>query len=467
VTREREWDRWLEEGWALAACAAVVVALALPWPAAGQAAPPMPASSPAAASAPSVAPAPGELGFRFHGYLRSGFGVDGEGKGQEPFKAPLAPAKYRLGNEAETYLETTFAYGVQPEPSESAYFDTQVTIGYTIPTSSNNNFDTTVALREAFARARGVWPAQPRATFWAGERFYQRQDVHIQDYYYNDPSGFGGGLEGVALGDQAKLAIAWIGGAIDQLNPNGTVPVDERYRFNKNTFDVRAYDLPVAGWRLAAVLDLSFFQGDEVFTGEAPILVEDNVGAAGVLLAERPFDGGRYKAVVQYGVGAASNFVSVLTPPVGRSFVPGEVVDLGAQWTFEVVSDLLLERRGNWGLQVATEYEELDNGAATNSRIRWVSAGGRPVYWFSRYGSVAVEAGWDHTSQEGLQSGSLFKLSVAPQITPEVKFLSRPAIRAFFTWANWTKGFEGSVAPLAYGDATRGIAAGVQLESWW
>ena len=43
-----------------------------------------------------------ELGFRFHGYLRSGFGVDSTGKGQQPFIAPLAGAKYRLGNEAET-----------------------------------------------------------------------------------------------------------------------------------------------------------------------------------------------------------------------------------------------------------------------------------------------------------------------------------------------------------------------------
>src|SRR4051812_7620174 len=48
--------------------------------------------------------APGDLGFRFHGYLRSGFGVDNTGKGQQPFIAPLAGSRYRLGNEAETYL---------------------------------------------------------------------------------------------------------------------------------------------------------------------------------------------------------------------------------------------------------------------------------------------------------------------------------------------------------------------------
>src|SRR6476619_1052855 len=38
---------------------------------------------------PPPAPPSDPLGFRFHGYLRSGFGVDGTGKGQQPFIAPL------------------------------------------------------------------------------------------------------------------------------------------------------------------------------------------------------------------------------------------------------------------------------------------------------------------------------------------------------------------------------------------
>jgi maltoporin len=89
------------------------------------------------------------------------------------------------------------------------------------------------------------------------------------------------------------------------------------------------------------------------------------------------------------------------------------------------------------------------------------------VYRLGRYTSLAVEAGWDHTAQQGQDAGSLLKVTVAPQITPEVKFLSRPSLRAFVTWAAWSKAFEGSVAPLTYGAATHGAAFGVQLESWW
>jgi maltoporin len=96
-----------------------------------------------------------------------------------------------------------------------------------------------------------------------------------------------------------------------------------------------------------------------------------------------------------------------------------------------------------------------------------VSLGARPVYKISRFFSIATEAGWDYTSQSDLPDGSLFKLTVAPQITPQLKFLSRPSLRAYATWAHWTDSFRGSVATAAYADAIKGASFGVQLESWW
>src|SRR5271167_3929730 len=46
--------------------------------------------------------------FEFHGYLRSGYGLNSRGGQQVAFQAPGADAKYRLGNEAETYGEFIF-----------------------------------------------------------------------------------------------------------------------------------------------------------------------------------------------------------------------------------------------------------------------------------------------------------------------------------------------------------------------
>src|SRR6266446_2816963 len=46
--------------------------------------------------------------FEFHGYFRSGYGLNSKGGSQVAFQAPGADAKYRLGNEAETYAELIF-----------------------------------------------------------------------------------------------------------------------------------------------------------------------------------------------------------------------------------------------------------------------------------------------------------------------------------------------------------------------
>ncbi|HEX2343031.1 MAG TPA: carbohydrate porin, partial [Vicinamibacterales bacterium] len=412
------------------------------------------------------APQPGELGFRFNGYLRAGFGVDGDGKGQQPFQAPLAGAKYRLGNEAETYLETTFSYGAKSEDDKPAYFDTRVRIAYVTPTSQTSTFDTTFSLREAYAVARRVWESQPTATFWAGARFYDRQDVHMNDFYYRDPSGFGGGVEDVALGERVKLAAAWIGGTQDELESSG-VPAPDRFRFNKNTVDVRLYDMRLGPTRASVAVDLSYFAGDDDRSGVQPITIGNSFGASTTGILELPFTDGRNKVAVQYGKGAAYDFRSVVQRPIGRTFQPGEQVDIDDLWQFRLVNDFLLDQRGPWSLQAVAVYQELDNGAASDSRIRWVSLGARPVRRLGRFFSMAVEAGWDHTEQGDLPGGSLVKLTVAPQITPALKFLSRPSLRAFATWAHWSDSFRGQIAAATDPTAVRGTAVGVQMEAWW
>lgn len=430
--------------------------------------PPAPGAAEQAAPAPATAAAPNpDEGFRFHGYLRSGFGVTGDGKPMEPFIAPNAGAKYRLGNEAEAYLETTFNYGQTPEGDPGAFFDTKITVSYTVPTSSSNDFDTTVSLREAWALARGVWKAQPEATFWAGERFYDRHDLHMSDFYYRDMSGFGGGIEGVALGGRARLAAAWLGGAVDQVNPDGSVPAESQYRFDKNTLDVRLYAVPAGRARLAFAFDLSHFNGDVVPDPAGDIVFEDGVGVAGSVIVERPFAWGRNITSVQVGTGPASNFRAVLTTPEGRSFQPGETVDTGDLWRVRLVNDLIVEPRPRWSLLLGTVYQELDNGAAAGSRIRWISLGARPGYHFSPYFSLEAEAGWDYTDQAEGPAGSLVKLTVAPQITPQLKALSRPALRAYATWARWSEDFVGLVAPIDHGGERHGFTVGVQLETWW
>ena len=68
--------------------------------------------------------------FEFHGYFRSGYGLNSAGGQQVPFQAPGAGAKYRLGNEAETYGEWIFVHNfVNPDQtSDRAWAKTEVMI---------------------------------------------------------------------------------------------------------------------------------------------------------------------------------------------------------------------------------------------------------------------------------------------------------------------------------------------------
>ena len=73
----------------------------------------------------------------------------------------------------------------------------------------------------------------------------------------------------------------------------------------------------------------------------------------------------------------------------------------------------------------------------------------------------------DYTSQKDFDDGVLFKMTFAPQISPLNKLLSRPALRAYFTYANWSESFVGNIASNSFPDQDYGISIGIQMEVWW
>src|SRR6202035_3768884 len=111
--------------------------------------------------------------FEFHGYLRSGYGLNSEGGQQVAFAAPGADAKYRLGNEAETYGEFIFVNNwINPHQSvDEAWMKTEVMIEANTSNSANSaSFPNGVGndqfrLREAFVQAGNIFERQPHAKF--------------------------------------------------------------------------------------------------------------------------------------------------------------------------------------------------------------------------------------------------------------------------------------------------------------
>ncbi|MHC4552408.1 MAG: carbohydrate porin, partial [Planctomycetota bacterium] len=339
-------------------------------------------------------------------------------------------------------------------------FDTQIRLAYVIAHDQSNSASTDTSLREAFGIARGVLSDMPEAAFWAGQRFYSRRDIHMNDFYYRDMSGYGGGIEDVPFGDSgAKFALALLAGSADDLDSSGTQYDDNNYQLNMNTVDAGLYDIPLGEGQLALY---------GVETDGDTITLQSSEGLAANLFYDCPLSETVTNTFgLQYGQGAAANFRALMVRPTGFISTGDTTYNVDDLEKFRVLNSVLLDEGGPWTWQALVLYEQGDYGLAGDSTNRWVSGGIRPVYHFNRHFSLAFEAGMDYTDNDRFGNGTLGKLTIAPQITPDMKHLSRPALRAFLTYAWWADEFEGSAGGADYADERQGFTTGIQLETWW
>ena len=406
-----------------------------------------------------------EHNFGFHGYMRAGFGLSGNGDAFVAFRAPNSEAKYRLGNEAETYVEALFQYFYEDE--NGALFETNLRLAFVTPTSKSNQFTTTTSVREAYARITGVVKNKPGMGFWAGQRFYDRYDAHLNDFWYRDMSGFGGGMEDLNLGRDVKLSVAFLGGSIDQLTSNGTVQPENTFSFNKVTMDVTIYDIDVGFGKLGVTGDLSSFKGDSVLTDSGNFIINSSGGWSLGVFHQLLFKKGRNRLVFFYGTGAAENYKAIIQQPLGVTIQPDVPLEIYGIKRFRVLNDFLVDFNKRFSMMALVVYQRLDNSQEPTNKLDWYSIGWRPSVHFGRYFSLVGEFGFDYTYQSNVDQGWLFKMTIAPQLQPLNKILTRPAIRAFFTYAFWSDSYVGDVASFAFPDQNHGFTFGIQMESWW
>lgn len=407
--------------------------------------------------------------FEFHGYFRSGAGSNGVGGQMVAFQAPGAGAKYRLGNEAETYGEWIFVnnwINADHVPG-NAWFKTEVmletnttnsdtyanfsgtTAGTTLASNGNDQF----RLREAFVRGGNLFAIQPDAKFWAGERYYRRQHIEINDFYPLDMSGYGAGVEDVNI-HVGKMSVAYLNGARpDYVTQNGN--------FAKSNVDVRLYDLKAKAAIFGGWFDYATEKGGVTSTGQ--VIPTTSGLAGGLRLQSLHFHGGYNAVSVQYGTGAASNFsTSVDVPTVYQK----------SSERLLVANHMLIQPNDRFAIMPIVVFQRTRDGNPLHGHNDWISLGARPEVFLTRYISVAFEAGFDYTNGFNTTTGApvegwLRKYTIAPQLGAGRKFFSRPVLRTFFTYADWSNGFRGLVGGVPYQNKTAGISFGVQAETWW
>ena len=396
--------------------------------------------------------------LEFHGSIRSGFGVNGRGGGQGPFQAPDAPAKYRLGNEPDTYAELVFdsqffPYGKDAKPSDPT-FRAVLSVDYGRDNSDLTE-DSQFSVSQAYAEVGQLFRGNPSTKVWMGQRYYLDPNVYMNNFTYVDMSGYGGGIEDFDVGGIGKFSAAWIGGTIDRLNSDGT-PANTEERFAKNDFVFSFYDFNVPFGKGQVWLDAAWAQeGVSPVNGRFP----DSQGiATGFIHRIEDLYGGSNQAAIQFGYGSASNFKSTLNAPTSK---------INDSWSFLVLDNFMIQPWDELSIMFMLAYQETDNGQDKDSRSSWITSGVRPVWHFTRELGLAFEGSVDYTDPFAGSAGELYKFTIAPQITPDWDFAVRPILRVFFTYALWSDSFKGRIGGDTYRRNTDGIAAGVQVEASW
>lgn len=384
----------------------------------------------------------------FHGYARSGIGWTSDGGEQQCHQLAGAGAKYRLGNECETYAELKLGQELYKENDQVFALDTNV--AYSV--SQQNDWESTSpAFREMNVQGKNLIAALPGANLWAGKRFYQRHDVHMIDFYYWDISGPGAGLENIDLGfgklsaavtrdTESGGSTAWIDGTETTKDTNNDI------------FDVRLASLAT---NTDGTLELGATYG-HANTADGYELADDASENGVMLTAEHTQSmlNGFNKFVVQYATDSMTSWNNghAQGASVNNNGSMVRVIDHGA-----------ISLNDNWDLMYVGLYQDTDLDNDNGST--WYSAGVRPMYKWTSIMSTQFEAGYDHVKDQASdETNKQYKVTLAQQWQAGNNQWARPAIRLYATYAKWDEKFGTGTSSLADDNQ---VTFGAQFEAWW
>lgn len=408
---------------------------------------------PAPAPAPAFSMASLTDGFEFHGYGRAGLLIDQQGEKAEKFKVNGAfTEKYRLGNEDDAYAEMELVkkFDVNGAKGSVHYmFSTKAGKGNEYNTWTSGDGKGNGTENDSFKTRQFYVDITPGdgPTYWAGKRYYAREDVHINDYYIKDFSGTGAGIQNLKLGSgTADVAVI----ATDPgKHPEYTLHT--KYSVGSWAFELAGHtmrsdstDRDVTEWGAQGAISYSFpgFYG-----------LKDN---------------GFSKIVLQSGVGLGAE------NGLGKSTAWGKAGDTRKD---AVSVNLITYGQSNlsdsWQVMPELGYRYDKNFDNTKKLSQhWMTAGVRVVNPITNYFAMQYETGVDYVKvhrqgQKSYDSG-LFKLTVAPTLKLDTgNFWGRPEIRAFVTYGHGFGDKKIIRTDLDGKGHNKGVLFGVQTEVWF
>ncbi len=388
------------------------------------------------------------MALEFHGYLRSGIGWSDKNGGQTCVTLPGVPGNgnFRLGNECQTYSEVQFDQNLY-DGKDQVKFDYHIMAA--LVANQNQDFENLsqngnqIALRQNWVEAKNL-PFLNGGSAWIGKRYYQRHDVHINDFFYWDASGPGAGIEKFKLGmgdTTASFAIFRSGGMNQGANPNNNATT---------RIDARVHDINLGA---AGSLELGL-----QFNNKDTNIANSKNGTAVTAEWSLPLLGGVNKLFATSGTGSAN--APYFAYPNNQ---PGN-------------------QDGSWGVQDSLQWQvspEFSGMAVIGhydfkNNYKWDFAGVRPVWHLTNYFKIQAEFGTNRVKVNG-ESGSrqLDKFTIAPTIVAGRGFWTRPELRFYYSYNKWNDAARDRWGGVAggtggpWGTGTSGSNYGFQVEAWW
>lgn len=304
-----------------------------------------------------------------------------------------------------------------------------------------------------------------RVTLWAGKRFYQRHDVHMNDFYYWDISGPGAGVENIDVGF-GKLSLA----VTRNTEKDGAYswnynPITKKWESsqdkNKDVYN-DVFDVRLAGIETNkdGSLEIGFDFGN-AHTKDGAIYEKDATKRGYMATIEHTqgnFFGGFNKFTAQYAKDAMTSWNTGHSQG-GSANNKGDMLRL--------INQGVVQASDKVEVMYALIYEKTD---LDNKRGKtWYSAGIRPMYKWNDTMSTLLEVGYDRIKDQASgQKNDLMKYTIAQQWQAGSSIWARPAIRVFGTYAHWNDKFNTANRTDAGYKAKDGeFIGGVQFEAWW
>ena len=151
--------------------------------------------------------------------------------------------------------------------------------------------------------------------------------------------------------------------------------------------------------------------------------VKSTVTAAGAVAGSAIYGHG-----LMQGMNLGGTYGADLTKSSNGTYTEG-----ASRWRF--VEEFVLQPVKSFATSFATIYETWNPAITSQDSGHWFTVGARPTYYFSDHFSTMLELGMGNVKLAGtnVHSNNLYRVTLAPQITPKAEFFARPSLRAFIT----------------------------------